>query len=335
MEEDIMPETLKQDSHTTHQVGITASTSQSQGQGALTADFNEISICANTDDTVTLPPAVFGTRITIINSGANTLQVFPASGDNLGNGVDTPGSLQANEEVVLYGVDSTNWHVTAISEIAHAEMHDEDNTDAFVVNDAGGDFHAYHNNGLAAGDLLGFTFDAGGGGTSHAITVIVQNGSDITLTTGDAHGLAVGDIVSQTNLADSNYVGVFVVTAVSDTTHYDVTATFGSTGTGTMDQAATLDISAAAAGVYAIFWSMSATSATNNETFDFILCNNAVFITGSKVRRKFGTAADFGSMSGQAVVAIVSGDKLSFALSNQDSAANITIRNISLMAIRL
>jgi len=64
--------------------GITASITQSQGQGALTAEVNEVSTVANVDDTVTLPTAVAGLKIIIINKGVSDLQIFPASGDDLG-----------------------------------------------------------------------------------------------------------------------------------------------------------------------------------------------------------------------------------------------------------
>lgn len=68
---------------------ITASTTQSQGQQPLTANINEISVCANANDVVTAPALLKGMPLTIINNGANTLQVYPASGEDLGAGVDT------------------------------------------------------------------------------------------------------------------------------------------------------------------------------------------------------------------------------------------------------
>lgn len=317
---------------------ITASTTQSQGQGALTAEINEISVVANPNDTVTLPAAVAGLLCNVINNGANSLQIFPASGDNLGRGVDTSAILEPNETVTFECYDNTNWKTAASTELLHAEMHDQDNTDAFVINDAGGDFHAYHTNGLAAGDLAGWAFDAGGGGTSHAITAIADgadSGVDIAVTTGDNHLLAVGDIVSQTNLATAAYVGLFVVKAIISATIYEVAAVFDDDVTGTMDQAATLDAEVGSAGVYSLAWWGSGTSATNNETFDFEVQKNGVAITGTKVRRKFGTAGDFGSFSGGGIVTVADGDKISLALSNEDSVGNITIRNLALVLIRL
>ncbi len=317
---------------------ITASTTQTQGQGALTAEINEISAVANNDDTVTLPTAVAGLFISVINNGANNLQIFPASGDNLGAGIDIAQELEANEDIVYVSYDNTNWRTAATTEIIHVEMHDEDNTDAFVISDAGADFHSYHTNGITSGDLIGWTFDIGGGGTSFPIASIVDgvaSGVDIEVTTTGSHLLAVGDIISQTNLADAAYVGIFKVKAIISATQYEVAAVFTATGTGTIDQASVLSANTGSAGSYQILYYISATSATNNETFDFQLYKETTGIVGTKIRRKFGTAADFGSMSGGGIIDVANGDKISIVLSNEDSAGNITIRNISLILIRL
>jgi len=88
---------------------LTASTTQTQGNGALTADVNEVSVVANTNDTVTLPTAKAGRKVVIINNGANTLQIFPASDDNLGAGLNTATTLAAGSNVVYCAFDATNW----------------------------------------------------------------------------------------------------------------------------------------------------------------------------------------------------------------------------------
>lgn len=73
---------------------ITASTTQTQGQGALTGYVNEIGTCANEDDTVTLPAAEAGRFCYVINNGAERAKVYPATGDCIN-------SLSANEPVFL------------------------------------------------------------------------------------------------------------------------------------------------------------------------------------------------------------------------------------------
>ena len=89
--------------------GITASTTQTQGQGALTADVNEVSVVDNTNDTVTLPTAAAGRVVKVINDGANTLQIFPASGDDLGGGVNTATTLATGFTYTFVAFDADTW----------------------------------------------------------------------------------------------------------------------------------------------------------------------------------------------------------------------------------
>ena len=91
--------------------GITASTTQSQGQGALTKDINEISTVGTANDVVTLPAAEAGLEIFIINNGANLLQIFPASGDDLGAGVNASTTLAPGSNATFVSYDATNWEV--------------------------------------------------------------------------------------------------------------------------------------------------------------------------------------------------------------------------------
>jgi hypothetical protein len=88
---------------------ITASTTQTQGQGALTSDINRVSVCANANDTVTLPSATAGMSNMIFNDGAQTLKIFPASGDDLGAGVNTATTLAAGGKAWFVSYDATTW----------------------------------------------------------------------------------------------------------------------------------------------------------------------------------------------------------------------------------
>lgn len=91
--------------------GITASTTQTQGQGALTRTMNEVSTVANNNDTVTLPAAAAGLVVYVANNGANTLQVFPASGDAIdGASVNTAKTLTSGTNMQYVAHDATNWN---------------------------------------------------------------------------------------------------------------------------------------------------------------------------------------------------------------------------------
>ncbi len=96
---------------------ITASVTQTQGQGALTADINVITVCANTNDTVTLPTAVAGRQVYIFNKGANSARIYPASGDNLGAGVNacTATPIPTGKSYMYTAYDTTNWIETILN----------------------------------------------------------------------------------------------------------------------------------------------------------------------------------------------------------------------------
>ena len=92
--------------------GLVASTTQTQGNGILNgAAFSEITVVANVDDVVTLHNtggAEYWT--TIINTGANRLQIFPPVGDLiLPNALNASITLDVNKAVTLYTLDGTNW----------------------------------------------------------------------------------------------------------------------------------------------------------------------------------------------------------------------------------
>lgn len=77
----------------------------------LTTAMNTISTVVTTGDSVKLPSANgLGREITITNSGANACDVFPATGDNLGAGVNTAISLAAGTKVTYKSYNATSWY---------------------------------------------------------------------------------------------------------------------------------------------------------------------------------------------------------------------------------
>jgi len=93
---------------------ITASTTQTQGNGQLTSTLVDVNVVANTDDTVTLIPPLSALDHIIMNRGANRLQIFPQAGHDLGNGTDAPMTLNAGGSVWLVGISATRWQVMSI-----------------------------------------------------------------------------------------------------------------------------------------------------------------------------------------------------------------------------
>lgn len=88
---------------------ITASTTQTQGQGALTADINILTTVANDGDTVTLPTPAAGDECVVINKGAEWAYCYPPSGVDLGAGTNSPDFLKPGGIYVFRGISSTEW----------------------------------------------------------------------------------------------------------------------------------------------------------------------------------------------------------------------------------
>lgn len=84
----------------TVEIGLTASATQTQGQGALTAFRNYVDTVATPGDVRTLKSMAVGDSQYVENRGANTLSLYPASGQNLGEGLNTLTTLYPGEFVL-------------------------------------------------------------------------------------------------------------------------------------------------------------------------------------------------------------------------------------------
>ncbi len=86
--------------------GLTAHTDSVQGAGVILSSYNVYSTVGTTGDAATLP-AVFtadpATVVHVKNDGANSMDVFPASGDNAGAGTDTAVAVAAGAFAVFMG----------------------------------------------------------------------------------------------------------------------------------------------------------------------------------------------------------------------------------------
>lgn len=91
---------------------VTAGTN-AQGSGALTSDYNIITTAANNPSGVTLPTATIGRRMIIVNRGANTVNVYPATGAAI-DGLATNASiaLPVNGWMEFNAASTTLWYST-------------------------------------------------------------------------------------------------------------------------------------------------------------------------------------------------------------------------------
>ncbi len=311
---------------------ITASTTQTQAGGtALVSEMNFVETVANENDAVTLTSVSNGVSVSIINDGGNTLQIFPALGDDLGNGINISTHLETHEEITFWGKDTTNWHIRYTSESFHGSMYEQDNSTEFVIH-AANEAHAYHSAGMVEGDLGSWTYNAGSAGASITITVIADNSGSasgtILVTTNDAHGITVDDIVCHTGLSDSNYVGFFKVLTVPSTTTYTVTATWGATGTGFVDRPAYLAVKDIATGFYNLEWTSTMNVVGTGIELAYDLHDGTGSIIGSKSGFRFGTSVHRKNPGGLGEKIVSSGDRIFFTTTNETDATNITVKHL-------
>lgn len=93
--------------------GITAFAGGGQASATLlTKTLNEVSTVATAGDSVKLPTAFAGKEITVINNGANPVDVFPSTDDKINElAVNAAFSVQAQSRVIFTAYNSTNWSI--------------------------------------------------------------------------------------------------------------------------------------------------------------------------------------------------------------------------------
>ena len=92
-------------------VGLIADVGSAQGSGVITAIYNVYDTAAGAGDAATLPTAAaIGTLIHIKNgAAANSMDIFPASGHDLGAGANTARACAAGDFAIYLRTSSTTW----------------------------------------------------------------------------------------------------------------------------------------------------------------------------------------------------------------------------------
>lgn len=79
----------------------------------LSSDYNIITTCATAGDSVKLPAAASGREITVFNSGAAALAVFPGSGDTINSGsANASVTVPVSGVAVFRGLSASAWKVS-------------------------------------------------------------------------------------------------------------------------------------------------------------------------------------------------------------------------------
>lgn len=90
--------------------GVTAGTN-SQGQGALTSDYNVITTTASNPSGVTLPTATAGRKVIVVNKGTNTVNVYPVLGGTIDAlSINASIALPVNGVLEFNAASATLWY---------------------------------------------------------------------------------------------------------------------------------------------------------------------------------------------------------------------------------
>jgi hypothetical protein len=121
--------------------GLTADVGSSQGDGVITSTYNVYSTVATAGDAATLP-ATFaeGTVIYVKNDGAESMDVFPASGDDAGAGLNTAVAVEPDTSVTFIATTADSTWTTLIASASGSSF----STPVRVIGDTDG---AAPNNG--------------------------------------------------------------------------------------------------------------------------------------------------------------------------------------------
>ena len=93
-------------------VGLTADVGSAQGNGVITSSYNVYDTVGTAGDAATLPASFNAGAIIYVKNGAaaNAMDVFPASGDDLGAGANTAVAIAAgNFKVFLATTANSTW----------------------------------------------------------------------------------------------------------------------------------------------------------------------------------------------------------------------------------
>lgn len=101
---------------------VTAGTN-TQGQGALTKDFNVITTASSNPSGVTLPTATTGRRVYIVNRGANPVNVYPATGGTIDAlTINTSIQIPVNGVMFFNASSTTQWYSSSFLTAANGAV---------------------------------------------------------------------------------------------------------------------------------------------------------------------------------------------------------------------
>jgi hypothetical protein len=189
---------------------VTAGTN-TQGQGALTSDYNVITTAAANPSGVTLPTATIGRRIVVVNKGANPINIFPATGGTI-DALAANASIQlaVNGVMEFNASSTTQWYSSFNASVAGTGVASfSTGTTGLSVNQSTGAVTLAGtlgpaNGGTGVSNNASYTITLGGA-VSTASSFTIAGANALTLTTTGATSLTLptsGTVLSDASTLD-------------------------------------------------------------------------------------------------------------------------------------
>lgn len=152
--------------------GLTAFAGGGQASATqLSFGYNEVTTVATAGDSVKLQPAQAGAMITVLNDGANAMDVFPATGDTINDGAaNTAISVAPGVTLSFTAINSTNWETS--SQVVETDSMKEFTSGAGITVQSKMIFQAPNIQSLTTGITA---FATGGQASATALTKLYNN----------------------------------------------------------------------------------------------------------------------------------------------------------------
>ena len=201
-----------------HNTAITAFATGGQTNAtALTGEFNNVTVCATAADSVKLPAAILGQTITVKNSGAASLAVFPATGDAINAlAADLSVDIPVSGELTFRAIDGTTWETNEVMVLPAPST--QKGTLLIKAADNAAN-HAVTVTNASHGQATVHTIPDPGGATGTLAVLEKANAFAGRLTTTD--GVAAGTARVMGGLAYSNAAASAAVTTTATETLFD------------------------------------------------------------------------------------------------------------------